>query len=108
MLTMWAQIYRPTPHTICRKEKKNKCKHSRLENKCGTRFCTNCGLVDGYIPYDDTCKHPHLAEKDDNTFCTKELFVSTNNKFIASSLSVFVGWVARDTYYRGMRLWISS
>ena len=38
----------------------------------------------------------------------KELFVSTNNKFIASSLSVFVGWVARDTYYRGMRLWISS
>ena len=30
----------------------------------------------------------------------KELFVSTNNKFIASSLSVLVGWVARDTYYR--------
>ena len=38
----------------------------------------------------------------------KELFVSTNNKFIASSLSVFVGLVAHDTYYRGMRLWISS
>ena len=34
--------------------------------------------------------------------------MSTNNIFIASSLSVFVGWVARDTYYRGMRLWISS
>ena len=40
--------------------------------------------------------------------CLKELFVSTNNKFIASSLSVFVAWVARDTYYRDMRLWIST
>ena len=37
-----------------------------------------------------------------------EVFVSTNNKLIASSLSVFVAWVARDTYYGGMRLWISS
>ena len=27
----------------------------------------------------------------------KELFVSTNNKFIASSLSVFVGWVTHIT-----------
>ena len=37
---------------------------------CGTRFCTNCGLVDKYIPYDDTCKHPHLTEKGEKTFCT--------------------------------------
>ena len=37
---------------------------------CGTRFCTNCGVVDGYTPYDDTCKHSHLAEKDYNIFCT--------------------------------------
>ena len=51
-------------------EEKTKCKHTRLENMCGTVFCTNCGLVDEYIPYDDTCKHPHLAEKVDNTFCT--------------------------------------
>ena len=27
--------------------------------------------------------------------------MSTNNKFIASSLSVFVGWVTRDKYYKG-------
>ena len=32
----------------------------------------------------------------ENFLRVKELFVSTNNKFIASSLSVFVGWVARD------------
>ena len=27
----------------------------------------------------------------------------STNKFTASSLNVFVAWVARDTYYRSMR-----
>ena len=69
MFTLWSQIYGTPSNTIC-KGKKNKCKHTRLENINGSVFCTNCGLIDEYKPYDDTCKHTHLAEENDNTFCT--------------------------------------
>ena len=51
-------------------KKRIKCEHTHLENINGSVFCTNCGLIDEYIPYDDMCKHSHLAEEDDNTFCT--------------------------------------
>ena len=66
-----------------------------------------------FVKPGDFCKAAKFFDRNGGktqkiTITGKELFVSTNNKFIASSLSVFVGWVVRDTYYRGMRLWISS
>ena len=69
MLTLWTQIYRTTPHTICRK-KRFKCEHTHLENINEIIFCVNCGQIDEYKPYEDACNHIYLGEEDDNTFCT--------------------------------------